>query len=83
MEARPAGSGAVDPDDIQKELLGLPGVQAVRVVTSGRGRVTEVHIVANGAKSAKQIVRDVQTVAMAKYGIELDYRVVSVVKFDE
>jgi hypothetical protein len=49
-------------------------------VTDESGRPTEVHILADTAKHAKQVVRDVQSVALASFGIELDRRIVSVVQ---
>ena len=74
------------PDDevleLERELCRLPEVSAARVVTDDIGRATEVHILANGAKHAKQVVRDVQSVALASFGIELDRRIVSVVQLN-
>jgi hypothetical protein len=74
----------VGPDDevleLERELCRLPDVSAARVVTDDVGRPTEVHILANGVKHPKQVVRDVQSVALASFGIELDRRIVSVVQ---
>ena len=50
------------------------------MVADETGRVTEVHVVAHEGKHPKQIVRDVQSVALASFGLELDRRVVSVVQ---
>jgi hypothetical protein len=66
-------------EQVESEICRLPHVQVARIVTDGP-RVTEVHIVASPGKSAKQIVRDVQSVALATFGLELDHRVVSVVQ---
>jgi hypothetical protein len=54
----------------------------VRIVADDAGHVTEVHIVAHEGKHPKQIVRDVQSVALASFGLELDRRIVSVVQLD-
>ena len=69
--------------ELERELCRLPEVTAARVVTQGGGRPTEVHILASAGKHAKQIVRDVQSVALASFGIELDRRIVSVVQLGE
>lgn len=66
--------------ELERELCRLPEVSAARVVTDTVGHPTEVHILANSAKHAKQVVRDVQSVAVASFGIELDRRIVSVVQ---
>jgi hypothetical protein len=83
------GSGASGPGDaaisrielLEREIASLPEVRAVRVVAAGPGRITEVHLIAEGGKSPKQLVRDVQTLAQAKFGMEIDHRIVSVVQF--
>jgi hypothetical protein len=66
--------------ELERELCRLPEISAARVVTDDTGRPTEVHILADTAKHAKQVVRDVQSVALASFGIELDRRIVSVVQ---
>jgi hypothetical protein len=58
-------------------------VRAVRVVSDSSGSPIEVHVVATGGKTPKQIVRDVQTVAQATSGVSIDHRIVSVVQFPD
>jgi hypothetical protein len=72
----------LDLRDVEKELCRLPEVNAARIVEDDIGRPVEVHILASREKHAKQIVRDVQSVAMATYGLELDRRVISVVQLE-
>jgi hypothetical protein len=77
-------SADADPVDalrgLEQELCRIPDVTAARVVSDGLGRPVEVHILASPAKHAKQIVRDVQSVAIASFGLELDRRIISVVQ---
>jgi len=85
VEEAVTGPGTEEgPDDevleLERELCRLPDVSAARVVTDDIGRPTEVHILAAGVKHPKQVVRDVQSVALASFGIELDRRIVSVVQ---
>lgn len=72
----------VDLDTLETELRRIPGVNAVRIVTNDSDEPAEVHILAGAGKAPKQVVRDVQTVAQAVFGIELDRRIVSVVQMD-
>lgn len=65
---------------VERELCRLPEVTIARIVADDIGRITEVHIVADRGKHPKQIVRDVQSVALASFGVEIDRRVVSVVQ---
>ena len=67
---------------IEEALARIPSVTAVRVVAGPGGRVAEVHVLAGRDRAPKQLVRDVQSVALANFGIEVDYRTVSVVQLD-
>lgn len=73
------------PEDyrtVEEELCRIPDVNAARIVADSTSRPIEVHILASPAKHAKQIVRDVQSVAMASFGLDLDRRIISVVQLD-
>lgn len=69
--------------DLEDALRTLPGVQAVSIVTTGDATPTEVHVLASPGKPAKQIVRDVQSLAMASFDLDLDHRIVSVVQIGD
>jgi hypothetical protein len=72
--------GDVDFRAVETELCRLPDLSAARIVTDRVGRPVEVHVLALPGKPPKQIVRDVQSVAMASFGLELDRRIISVVQ---
>ncbi|MFQ5516534.1 MAG: hypothetical protein ACE5E8_03080 [Acidimicrobiia bacterium] len=65
--------------ELEESLARLTSVDAVRVVLDG-DRVAEVHVVSPPDKPAKQVVRDIQSLAMARHGANIDRRVVSVVQ---
>lgn len=81
MEAH-NGGGDVSVDELEREFCRIPEVTAARVVADGDGRIAEVHVLSLPHKHAKQVVRDIQSVAMATFGVDLDRRVVSVVQLD-
>lgn len=66
---------------VEAAFLRIPEVRAARMVVDDAGKPVEVHIVASGEKSPKQLVRDIQTVSLANFGLDLDHRIVSVVQF--
>ncbi|HEY7703670.1 MAG TPA: hypothetical protein VID03_02445 [Acidimicrobiia bacterium] len=68
--------------ELEEKVRRLPGVEGVRVVVEGDD-VTEVHVLATNGKPAKQVVRDVQSLAQAAFGTAIDRRVVSVVQLPE
>jgi hypothetical protein len=71
-----------EPDlrDVEAELCRLPDVVAVRIVADGGDRPVEVHVLAHTGKHPKQVVRDIQSVALASFGLDIDRRIVSVVQ---
>jgi len=68
--------------DLETELCRIPEVTAARIVTDDDGKPTELHILALPDKHAKQVVRDIQSVAMASFGLDLDRRLISVVQLE-
>jgi hypothetical protein len=74
------GIAAVDVQAIESEITRLPEVVACRIVADPLGRPVEVHVLAHPGKHPKQVVRDVQSVALASFGFEIDRRIVSVVQ---
>jgi hypothetical protein len=78
-----AVDGVIDLMAVEREICRLPDVSVARLVADGAGRIVEVHIIATPNKHPKQIVRDVQSVALAEFGLEIDRRVVSVVQLGD
>ena len=66
---------------LEEDLLRVPGVRSARVV--GTDVPSEIHIVTTSKRSPKQVVRDVQSLAAAGFGIPIDHRIVSVVQLDD
>ena len=69
--------------ELEDALRSLPGVQAVSIVTTGDAVPTEVHVLASPGKPAKQIVRDVQSLAMASFDQVINHKIISVVQIGE
>lgn len=64
---------------LQEKISRIDGIEAARVV-AGNGNIDEVHVLARRNKEPKQVVRDVQSLAQALFGVNIDRRVVSVVQ---
>lgn len=67
---------------LEEVLCQVPTVDAVRVVGHGN-QIDEVHVVASSSKPAKQVVRDIQSLALASHGVTLDRRLISVVQIND
>jgi hypothetical protein len=86
LTARPTHTDLHDPRvraEVEGALISIPGVMGARVVPGFDRQVDELHVLTKLDKQAKQAVRDVQTVLMARYGVPTDHRVISVVQLDE
>jgi hypothetical protein len=66
--------------EFEDELKRLPGIIAASVVTGADAVPNEIHVLAEPGKPPKQVVRDVQSFAMLKLGLDIDHRIVSVVQ---
>ncbi len=66
--------------ELEDGLKTIAGVRDVRVV--GDEQPTEIHVVVGTDRAPKQVVRDVQSLAAAGFGISLDHRIISVVQID-
>jgi len=67
-------SWAAQAETAIKALRDVEGVS----IQIEAGEVREIHVLSRSKRPPKQIVRDVQTVLLARYGKSIDYRVVSV-----
>jgi len=57
----------------------LPEIEGVRVRAEG-GDIREIHILTRSGRAPKKLVRDIQTVLSAGLGVQIDHRVVSIVR---
>lgn len=86
LTATPARTDLHDPAQraaVEHALTTVPGVLGARVVPGFERQVDELHVLTSLDKAAKQAVRDIQTVLMARFGVPTDHRVISVVQLDE
>lgn len=58
-------------------------MRSARIVTDQEGGILEVHVIASTDRSPKQIARDVESMLVAKLGIRIDHRKISVAQVDD
>lgn len=71
----------MDRTELEEGLKKIPGVSQIRVV--GDDQPVEIHVVASNERSPKQLVRDVQSMAAAGFGLSIDHRIVSIVQVED
>jgi hypothetical protein len=68
----------VSIEDIEAALGQVSEIKAVRVVASPEGVIQEIHVLALPTKSPKQLVRDIESTIMARFGIPIDHKKISI-----
>lgn len=66
----------------QQAIERIKGVMRSTVVLDGQGNIEEVHIIASPARRPKGVVRDIESLLLARFGVRIDYRKVSLVQLD-
>jgi hypothetical protein len=66
-------------DNLQK----IESVVSSKIVFSDGGSIDEIHLVANGHRGPKQIARDVQSVLLASYDIDVDHKKISIAQIPD
>lgn len=69
-------------EEVEKAIEGLKDVRSARIVTDDEGVILEIHVVSDTERSAKLVARDVESVLVAKLGIQVDHRKISVAQVD-
>ena len=57
-------------------------MRSARIVTNDSGGILEIHVVADTARSAKMVARDVESILVAKIGLSIDHRKISVAQVE-
>lgn len=70
-------------EEIKKLICKLPDIRHCSVVCSPENEVEEIHILAGVNRNIKQMVRDIQSAISAKFGINIDYKVISIAQINE
>jgi hypothetical protein len=70
----------VDVAMIERLIAQIRGILAVRVVQDEHGQINELHVVGSPERSAKQMVRDVESLLFVRGGVRLDHRKISLVQ---
>lgn len=65
-------------EDIEAALAQVGEIKAARVVADIDGTIQEIHVLALPTKQPKQLVRDIESTLMARFGLPIDHRKISI-----
>ena len=68
----------VKVEDIEAALSEVGEIKAARIVANDDGSIAEIHVLALPTKAPKQLVRDIESTLMAKFGIPVDHKKISI-----
>lgn len=63
---------------IEDVIKNISGIASCHVVINENEEIQEIHVLAENSRSPKQVVRDIESAVMAKLGIQLDHKKISV-----
>lgn len=64
--------------DVEAVICHLRDVISARVVANATGEIEEIHVLTEATRPPKQVVRDIESALMAKLGVPIDHRKVSI-----
>ena len=68
---------AVNSEQIESVIASLRGIEAVKAVVGPAG-VEEIHVIVSGERTPKQVVRDIESILLARMNLPIDHKIVSV-----
>ncbi len=74
---------SIDTGLIERELCRIPEVFAARIVTDQTGQPTAARILASPRRPPTRVRRDVQSVALASFGLDLDASAITITQLDQ
>ena len=80
MQAKERNS--ISATGIQEMLEQIKGITSARVIMDDREGIAEIHLVGLPSRRPKQIVRDTESLLHARFGLDVDYRKISIVQLE-
>jgi hypothetical protein len=68
---------------MEDNLRKIEAVVSSKIVVGEDNQIDEVHIVSNGHRGAKQIARDIQSVLLATYNVDIDHKKISIAQIPD
>lgn len=69
--------------DWEQAIKQIKSVIAARIKVNSQGEIEEVHILASSGRAPKQIVRDVESILVAQFDLQIDHKKVSVAQVED
>jgi hypothetical protein len=67
---------------LEQAIERIPDVYSAGIALDNEGNIAEIHLVGNKERGAKRIVRDTESLLFVNFGVQMDYRKISIVQLD-
>ena len=68
---------------IEQTIEKLDSIVSSKIVLGEENSFDEIHVVSNRTRSAKQLVRDIQSILIATYNIQIDHKKISIAEIQD
>ncbi len=68
--------------ELESSLGQLRSVANAKVVMDAPNSIKEIHALMNGERNPKQVVRDIESTLLARHGISIDHKAISIAQID-
>ncbi|HWQ41296.1 MAG TPA: hypothetical protein VN456_04595 [Desulfosporosinus sp.] len=69
--------------DWEQAIKQVKSVIAARINVNSQGEIEEVHILAGPGRAPKQVVRDIETILVAQFDLQIDHKKISVAQVED
>jgi len=69
--------------DWEQAIKQIKSVIAARIKVDYQGEIEEIHILAGSGRAPKQIVRDVESILVAQFDLQIDHKKISVAQVED
>jgi hypothetical protein len=67
----------------EQAIKQIKSVKDARIIADWQGEIEEVHILAGSGRAPKQIVRDVESILVAQFDMQIDHKKISVAQVED
>ncbi|HEB13338.1 MAG TPA: hypothetical protein ENI11_06645 [Actinobacteria bacterium] len=75
-------SPVINRAEIESTLCQIAEIEAVRVVCDRDNTIQELHVLATGTRAPRQIVRDIESLLMARFSLPVDHKKISIAQIN-
>src|SRR5665647_1405511 len=69
--------------DWEQAIKQIKSVIAARINVNSQWEIEEVHILASSGRAPKQIVRDIESMLVAQFNLQIDHKKISVAQVED